>query len=237
MENSFSELEKILEVNFNDKLLLKKALTHSSYRIAHKEEKLEDNERLEFIGDAVLNLCISLLLYKKFPTDREGDLTKKRAYLVCKERLIKIAEKIDMLNFIYMGRREQGLDQKSKLNIAGRAVEALLGALFLDQGLEKTCKIVEKLFSPYLRRLKSAESISDYKTKLQELLQKEKGIIPLYEVVEIKGPSHKPRIKISLKLGDQVLAEATGASKKEAENLAAKKALISLLKEKKIQKL
>lgn len=236
MENPFSQLEELLEITFRDKTLLKRALTHSSYRIAHKEEKLEDNERLEFIGDAVLNLCISLLLYKKFPLDREGDLTKKRAYLVCKERLIKIAEKIHLLDYILMGRREQGLDQKSRLNIAGRAVEALFGALFLDQGLEKTCKVVEKLFSFYLRRLKSADSISDYKTKLQELLQKKRGLIPFYEVIEIKGPSHKPRIKIALKIGDQILAEAIGASKKEAENLAAKKALHLLFKDKKEKK-
>ncbi len=235
MENSFSELENLLGINFKNKDLLKKALTHSSYRIAHKEEKLEDNERLEFMGDAVLNLCISFLLYQKFPLDREGDLTKKRAYLVCKERLIKIAEKLALRNYILMGRRERSLDLKSQLNIAGRALEALLGALFLDQGLEKTCSVVEKLFSSYLRRLKSTHSIVDYKTKLQEYLQKEKGIIPFYEVIKITGPSHKPKIKVAIKLGEQIIAQAIGKSKKEAENLAAKRALL-ILSQKKTEK-
>ncbi|MFN3406308.1 MAG: ribonuclease III [Caldimicrobium sp.] len=232
MENSFGELEKLIEVSFEDKKLLKKALTHSSYRIACKEEDLEDNERLEFIGDAVLNLCISLLLYKKFPTDREGDLTKKRAYLVCKERLIKMAEKLNLIDFVLMGKRERGLELKSKLNIAGRAFEAIIGALFLDQGLEKTYLVVEKLFTPYIKKLRSPKNLQDYKTKLQEIIQKERGVIPHYEVLKIIGPSHKPKIKVALKVGDEVLSQAVGMSKKEAENLAAKKALLKLVKQK-----
>lgn len=232
MENSLDQLEEILGVTFKDKKLLRKALTHSSYRIAHRKENLEDNERLEFIGDAVLNLCISLLLFQRFPTDKEGDLTKKRAHLVCKERLVKIAGKLDLINYLLMGKREQGLELKSKLNMAGRALEALLGALFLDQGLEKTLPLIEKLYLPYLKRLKSIDTIRDYKTKLQEFLQKEKGVIPFYEVVKISGPSHKPRFKVALKIGETLIAQALGPSKKEAENLAAKKALFLLKKEK-----
>jgi len=229
MENPLEELEERLGVTFQNKELLREALTHSSYRIVHRDKVKEDNERLEFIGDAVLNLCVSLILFKKFPEDREGDLTKKRAYLVCKERLIKLAEEFELLNYIYMGRRERGLEKKSQLNIAGRALEALIGAYFLDQGLEKTCEFVKKLFSKSLRKLKSS-SLVDYKTRLQEYLQKERGLVPVYEVLEIKGPSHKPEIKVAVKVGDEVLATSKGSSRKEAENLAAKKALLKLKK-------
>ncbi|MFN4197344.1 MAG: ribonuclease III, partial [Caldimicrobium sp.] len=186
-------------------------------------------------GDAVLNLCVSLLLYKKFPTVREGDLTKKRAYLVCKERLIEIAEKLNLIDFVLMGKREKGLELKSKLNIAGRALEALIGALFLDQGLEKTYLVVEKLFTPYIKKLKSSKNLQDYKTKFQEIIQKERGVIPQYKVLKIIGPSHKPKIKVALKVGDEVLSQAVGMSKKEAENLAAKKALLKILKQKREQ--
>jgi ribonuclease-3 len=229
MEKDLEELEKRLGITFQKKELLKRALTHSSYRIAHREEVSEDNEKLEFIGDAVLNLCISLLLYEKFPQDREGDLTKKRSYLVCKERLIKVAEKLGILDFLLMGRREKALEMKSKLNMAGRALEAIIGAIYLDQGLEKACEVVRSLFGKYLKTMR-ASLLSDYKTKLQEFLQKERGVIPIYEIVEIKGPPHKPEIEIAVKLGGEVLATAKGLSRKEAENLAAKKALFKLKK-------
>ncbi len=227
MEKNLEELEKRIGVTFKNKELLKRALTHSSYRIVHRNEVSEDNERLEFIGDAVLNLCISLWLYEKFPKDREGDLTKKRSYLVCKDRLIKIADTLGLLEFLLMGRRERSLEKKSKLNMAGKALEAIIGALYLDQGLDKTYEVVKKLFGKYLRTLR-APLLSDYKTKLQEFIQKEIGQIPTYEIVEIKGPSHKPEIEIAVKLGQEVLAKAKGASRKEAENLAAKKALFKL---------
>lgn len=232
MEKSLEELENRLGITFHNKEFLKRALTHSSYRISHKKEVLEDNERLEFIGDAVLNLCISLLLYEKFPNDREGALTQKRAYLVCKERLIRVAEELGILDFLLMGRREKSLEMKSKLNMAGRALEAIIGAIFLDQGLEVTCQTIKKLFSKYLKTLKP-HHLLDYKTKLQEYLQREKGLIPHYEVIEMKGPAHKPEIEITVKVGEKILASAKGSSRKEAENLAAKKALLKLKKTKK----
>lgn len=230
MDKPVEELEAILGITFKNKELLKTALMHSSYRLSHKDKVVEDNERLEFIGDAVLNLCISLYLYQKFPADREGDLTKKRAYLVCKDRLIKVAEGLALLDYIYLGKRERALELKSKKNIAGRTLEAIFGAIFLDQGLEVTCQIVRKLLSPYFRGLRVSR-ITDYKTKLQEVLQKTLGGVPTYEVLEITGPAHKPVIEVVVKVNDEILARAKGASKKEAENLAAKKALYKLKKQ------
>lgn len=226
-EEDFQELEKALGVSFRDKELLKRALTHSSYRISHRHEVPEDNERLEFVGDALLNLCVSLILYERFPADREGDLTKKRAYLVCKERLVKVAEALRLHEFLLTGAREKNLDLKSRLNMAGRAVEAIIGAIFLDQGLEKTCEVVNRIFAPYLRSLK-LRSLSDAKSRLQEYLQKARGLIPAYEVLKITGPAHKPEIEVAVKVGEEIIAKAKGASRKEAENLAAKRALNKL---------
>lgn len=231
MEKGLEELEKKLGITFQNKELLRRALTHSSYWITHRDEVSEDNERLEFIGDAVLNLCVSLWLYEKFPRDREGDLTKKRAYLVCKERLIKVSENLGILDFLLIGRREKSLEMKSKLNMAGRALEALIGAIYFDQGLEKACEVIRRLFGKYLRTLR-ASLLSDYKTKLQEFLQRERGLVPTYEIVGMRGPSHKPEIEIIVKIGEEILASAKGSSRKEAENLAAKKALLKLKRKK-----
>ncbi len=224
------EVEKALRVTFQNKKLLKTALTHSSYRLAYKYEDFEDNERLEFIGDALLNFCISLILYEKFPRDKEGDLTKKRAFLVCKERLIEIAKKLNLQDYLFLGKREQNLELESKLNIAGRTLEALLGAIFLDQGLEKTLEIVRYLFSPYFKYLKR-DRVDDFKTKLQEYLQKERDLVPYYEILKISGPAHKPEIEVAVKIGEEILAKAKGPSRKRAENLAAKKALMRLKKQ------
>ncbi|NPA39909.1 MAG: ribonuclease III [Thermodesulfobacteria bacterium] len=224
MPKDLKEFEKILDVEFSNPQLLQTALTHRSYKISHRELKLEDNERLEFLGDSVLNLCISKMLFEKYPEDTEGELTKKRAYLVCKTTLIKVAKKIKLLDYIFLGRREEKLDTKSKENISARALEALIGAIFLEKGFEYTCEKIRKWFSPYLRRFPKTP-FHDYKTRLQEILQKEFHERPTYEVVSISGPPHNPVFEVVVKLKDKVLAKAKGGSKKEAENLAAKKAI------------
>ena len=229
---SLQELESALGLEFKNKELLKTALTHSSYRACYKKLGVQDNEKLEFLGDAVLSLCISLYLYKKYPEDSEGELTKKRAYLVCKDTLIKVANKLGLLDFIYLGRRERRLDIKSKQNISARAVEALIGAIFLEFGLETSCEKIRKWFIPYLRGRKA--SFKDYKTRLQEFSQKCFGTRPEYQVVKVLGPAHSPKFEVEVKIEDKVLAKARGSSKKEAENLAAKKALNCLKKNKEI---
>ncbi len=226
---SLQELEAALGLEFKNKELLKTALTHSSYRACYKNLGVQDNEKLEFLGDAVLNLCISLYLYNRYPEDREGELTKKRAYLVCKDTLIKVAKKLKLLDFIYLGRREKKLDLKSKENISARTMEALIGAIFLEFGLETTCEKIRKWFAPYLRGRKA--SFKDYKTRLQEFSQKHYGTRPEYQVVKVLGPAHSPKFEVEVKIEDKVLARARGGSKKEAENLAAKKALHCLKKD------
>ncbi len=230
MEKRIEDFEKVLGISFENKELLKIALTHRSYKVSHKELNLEDNERLEFLGDSVLNLCISMMLYQKFPKDEEGELTKKRAYLVCKNTLVKVAKKIKLTEFVFLGRREEKLDAKSKENIAARALEALIGAIFLDKGFEVVCERIRKWFLPYLRRFPKTP-LHDYKTRLQEVLQKRFHERPTYEVVSMSGPPHNPVFEVVVKLGDKVLAKAKGGSKKEAEILAAKKAISSIQNE------
>lgn len=224
MEKDLSEFEKLLGISFKNKELLKTALTHRSYRISHKEEIREDNERLEFLGDAVLNLCTSWWIFSKYSLESEGELSKKRAYLVCKETLIKIAKKLKLLDYIFLGKREEKLDLKSKYNIAGRTMEALIGAIFLEKGFEETCEKLKVWFKPYLNQL-SRKTFKNYKTQLQEFLQKEYGMGPLYRVLSVSGPSHQPCFEVEVLVGDKILAKAKGNSKKSAENLAAKKAL------------
>lgn len=224
MEKDLSEFEKLLGFSFKDRELLKTALTHRSYRVSHKELVKEDNERLEFLGDAVLNLCSSIWVFSKYPLESEGELSKKRAYLVCKETLIKIAERLKLMDYIFLGRREENLDLKSKYNIAGRTLEALIGAIFLERGLEETCEKIKIWFKPYFIQL-SKKTFKDYKTQLQEWSQKELGLSPSYKVLRISGPPHKPCFEVEVWLGEKVLAKAKGSSKRDAETLAAKKAL------------
>lgn len=232
MEKNLSEFEKLLGVSFKDKELLKIALTHRSYRIRHREHVREDNERLEFLGDAVLNLCSSWWVFSKYPSESEGELSKKRAYLVCKETLIKIAEKLKLMDYIFLGKKEEKLDLKSKQNIAGRTVEALIGALFLEKGLEETCKKIRVWFSPFFKQL-SRKTYKDYKTQLQEIVQKKYGVSPSYRVLSVSGPSHRPCFEVEVCVGEKILAKAKGSSKKIAETQAAKKALRVLKNDKK----
>ncbi len=224
MKKDLEELEKVLDFKFKNKDLLKSALTHRSYKVSHKEINWEDNERLEFLGDSVLNLCISFLLFKKFEENREGELTQKRAYLVCKDTLIKVSRKLNLLDYIYLGRREEKLDKKSKENICARTMEALIGALFLEGGFEVAFERVKRWFSPYFVKFRQ-KRFQDYKTQLQEFVQKYYHKKPEYEVLSVSGPSHKPRFEVGVKINGEIIATAKGSSKKSAEILAAKKAL------------
>ncbi len=221
-EKTCQKCEEALGIVFSNRELLKQALTHRSFKISHKSLNLKDNENLEFLGDAVLNLCISLYLYKKYPDEREGDLSKKRAYLVSKETLVKVSRKLHLLDYVFLGKREKKFDLKSKENICGRAVEALIGAIFLEKGFDFTYEFVIKLFSPFL---KGKREFKDSKTLLQEFVQKRYKLKPVYEVLDVSGPSHLPKFSVGVKIGDRLIARGVGHSKKEAENRAAQKAL------------
>lgn len=205
--------------------LLEKAFRHSSY--AHEQEgsNLEDNERLEFLGDAVLDLGISHLLMDLFPSAQEGDLSKYRAAVVNERILSQVARDLGLGECLLLGRGEEMGGGREKPSILADALEALLGAIYLDGGFEKALGIIQSLFRFLISKLDTGESMEDYKSMLQEHTQDVYKARPDYIVIHESGPSHDKLFRIAIYLRDKVLAEAEGKSKKEAEQKAAREAL------------
>ena len=215
---NISELEEKLNYFFKDKSILIEALTHPS------SGAVVNYERLEFLGDAVLELIISDLLYLKFPKYPEGKLTKLRANIVCSKSLADIASELDLGDYLILGKGEELTGGRSKPSILENAAEALIGAVYLDGGFEKTKFIVGKLFEKTINR-KSSEPASDYKTRLQESVHKTLKLPISYNVIDKKGPPHKTIFDVELTVGKKAVCRASGHSKKEAEQNAAKEAL------------
>lgn len=205
--------------------LLEKAFRHSSY--AHEQEgsNLEDNERLEFLGDAVLDLGISHLLMDLFPSAQEGDLSKYRAAVVNERILSQVARDLGLGECLLLGRGEEMGGGRDKPSILADALEALLGAIYLDGGFEKALGIIQSLFRFLISKLDTGESMEDYKSMLQERTQDVYKARPDYIVIHESGPSHDKLFRIAIYLRGKVLAEAEGKSKKEAEQKAAREAL------------
>jgi ribonuclease-3 len=221
----FSELEKKINIFFKNKRLLAEALTHRSYLNEHPKWKYNHNERLEYLGDAVLELIISEYLFHKFPNYDEGKLTLLRAALVNYQNLSKIAKKFKLDKFLLLSKGEKKDVSKAKDVILANTVEALIGAIYLDDGLETAKKFVEKFITPTLNEILETKSYKDYKSKLQELIQEKLKITPTYKVLEESGPAHRKFFKIGVYFKDKLIAEGSGFSKQEAEMEAARKAL------------
>ena len=215
--NNIEEFESILGYTFKDKNLLKIALTHSSYA---NEHNMECNERMEFLGDAVLELAMSKYLYSVISLD-EGVLTKTRAKAVCEPALDVYAAKINLSKYLYLGKGEEMSGGRSNSAIIADATEAVLGAVFLDAGFEEAFKIVEKFFLPYLEDVTKAK---DYKSLLQEKLQSEKRTIR-YEIVRDEGPANNKEFEAVVYMDEILMGRGIGKKKKEAEQMAAKDAL------------
>ncbi|OGG06335.1 ribonuclease III [Candidatus Gottesmanbacteria bacterium RIFCSPHIGHO2_01_FULL_42_12] len=216
-------LEKKIGVNFKNKLLLAQALVHRSY-LNESKEFSESNERLEFLGDAVLSILTSEYLYKKFPKHPEGQLTNTRSVLVRGKTLAEVARSLSLGDFLLMsrGERESGGSQNSAL--LADATEALIGALYLDQGLETVREFLEKfLYS------KDYEAI-DFKSVAQELSQAKLKLSPKYKVIKAVGPDHNKIFTIGIYFGEDLAGTGEGKSKQEAEQAAAKVALEKLTK-------
>lgn len=228
------ELESKLGYVFSNPEYLHKALTHKSFTIdQHKHE--ENNERLEFLGDSILNFVVAEKLLNLFPEASEGVLSKKRAALVNLNKLAEIAKKFQLENYMFFGPGE--IKQGSHLNsrIQGSCVESLIGAIYQDSGFEVARKWTLSQFTneDFYEEV-SASFSSDFKTRLQELTQKYKLGTPVYELVLSTGPSHKPKFLVSLKLNDNEKSRGEGPSKKNAEQNAAEiylKELVLTLKE------
>lgn len=221
----FEKLEKKLGISFKNEDLLTEALTHRSYLNEYPRWRLPHNERLEYLGDAVLELLVSEELFAKFPDYPEGKLTVLRAALVNYQILALVAEAVGLENFILMSRGEQKDTGKAREVILANAIEAVIGAMYLDQGVEKVRAFVKKQVMSNLEEVVKTKSYKDAKSELQEIIQEKLRITPMYKVLEESGPAHKRVFKMGVYFGDKLVADGEGASKQEAELEAAKNAL------------
>ena len=218
MTKNLANFQKRIGINFHNQKLLTKCFTHKSYN------PVENNEKLEFLGDRVLGLIISQNLLKFFPNDKEGDLDKKLASLVNKKQCAAIAKDINLQEYILIKNSNNKISIENK--VLSDCLESVIGCIYLDQGLEVAEKFIIKNWRKYLN--KSLITERDSKTKLQEYSLKTYKLLPVYRLLDNKGPRHKPLIKVSVKIKDSKNITATGNSKKEAEQKAAKKLLTSL---------
>jgi ribonuclease III len=222
------ELSNKLGHTFIHPELLLQAFRHASYVNEQADSDLKDNERLEFLGDAVLDLAISHLLMKRFEDAEEGDLSKFRAMVVDEAGLYQIALLLGLGDYLLLGKGEEHSRGREKPSILANTMEALIGALYLDAGFDKALEVIVKLFSPLLEKVGTLEIIYDYKSIFQEYTQKAYKTLPKYQLVEEVGPAHDKTFKVALILNGETLAEGKGKSKKEAEQEAAKEAFICL---------
>lgn len=216
-----------LKYKFNDPELLEAALTHRSASAPGGGREGEaDNQRLEFLGDSVLDLIISEILYLHEPRLKEGDMSRIRAGLVCETRLAEVARRLSLGEALILGPGEAQAGGRNKSSVLADAVEALLGAIYLDGGLEAAVDTVRRLWKPYLSQPDSwADMLADYKTRLQEETQGRGLGVPHYELLAADGPAHARRFTMAIFLGETKLAEGSSGTKKEAEQLAARQAL------------
>lgn len=222
--NDYRQLEQKLSYVFTNKQLIIEALTHKSYK------KPYNNERLEFLGDAVLDLIVGQYLFDKFPKSDEGILSKIRASLVNESGFTLLANALDLGNYIYLSTAEENNNGRKKPSLLSNAFEAIMGAIYLEAGLEKTREITIQLLEACHPKIDLDSLSKDYKTALQELTQATHGITPTYQMLGSSGPDHKKEFEISIILNDETIAKAKGKSKKYAQQKAAKIALEKLKK-------
>jgi ribonuclease III len=218
-------LESKLGMTFKDPGLFDLALTHRSF--AYENDVVDTNERLEFLGDAILNLCVTDLLYKRFPQLLEGDLAKLRASLVSEPALAEVAAELDLGTAVQLGRGERLSGGHHKPSIMADALEAVLGAVYLDGGIATIRKVIRHLFGSRIDAAEGKEIPKDAKTRLQELVTRKHGILPRYRVVG-SGPDHAKRFLAEVFVNEEFCGKGEGRSKKEAEQEAAAQALAFL---------
>jgi ribonuclease-3 len=222
---NFKKLEKNLGIKFNNSDLLKKSVVHRSYLNEHKNFELDHNERLEFLGDAVLELITTDYLYKNYPNP-EGELTNWRASLVNAKMLADVASMLEIEEFMYLSKGEQqDTNPKARNYILANAVEAIIGAIYLDQGLEAANEFITKNILTKLPYILENNLYLDPKSKFQEKAQENCSVTPTYKVLEETGPDHNKYFKIGVYLNHELVAEGEGTSKQEAQVNAAEKAL------------
>ena len=226
-KQSLRELAKVLGVEFHNLNFLQQALVHTSYANESKGN-IVHNERLEFLGDAVLELASSTYLYQHFPQMPEGQLTKTRASIVCSATLAKLAARLHLGDYLLLGRGEEMGGGRTRQTNLEDVFESVIGAIYLDQGWEAAKDYVIRQLTPEFERVRSGAILKDYKTILQEEVYQHEGQSVAYELVAEEGPDHDKRFTFQVRITGKVMGQGTGHSKKEAEQHAAREALAKL---------
>jgi ribonuclease-3 len=224
--DDFQPLEENLGIDFRDRSLLSRAMTHRSYLNENPAGTLEDNERLEFLGDAVLDFVVGAYLYHHFPEMDEGELTSLRAALVRAKTLARFARQLDLGRFLLLGYGEAESGGRERIPILCATFEAVVGALYLDQGLEKVQALVEQFIGPALVEIMAESLHKDAKSEFQVWAQARYNMTPHYEVVDSSGPDHAKTFTVQVLVGDTMWGEGSGRSKQLAAQAAATMALV-----------
>jgi len=224
-KNNLEDLEKTVKHNFTNIELLEEALTHRSYLNEKTKWPYPHNERLEFLGDAVLELASTKSLYVKCPKEPEGKLTSLRASLVNTQMLAKVAKEINLGDYLYMSKGEIKDNGRERVTILANGMEALIGAIYLDGGFEEAFQFIEEKIMLHLSEIMEKGLDRDPKSKLQEIVQEKNRATPTYDVLADSGPDHAKIFKVGVFVDKKKIAEGTGQSKQEAETEAAKRAL------------
>lgn len=222
-EMNVKELEKKIGINFKDKGILITALTHSSF--ANQFKDIKYNERLEFLGDSVLQLTITENLFNTYKNKSEGELTKIRALIVCENSLFEVASKMQLGKIIRMSKGEELTGGRNRISIQADCLEAVIAAIYLDRGIEVAKEFILTRFEEIIRKAINQEIILDFKTRLQEVLQKNGEVNIAYELIKYEGPPHRRIFFTQVRINGEIMGCGEGYSKKEAEQNAAKEAL------------
>jgi len=219
------ELEQKLNYTFRDPALLREALSHSSYANEHRAAHMNSNERLEFLGDSVLGFVTAEFLFRQHPDLPEGDLTRIRAALVCEQSLYEVARKLDLGRYLRLGRGEEAGGGRERTSILADATEAVFAAVYLDGGIDAATALIHRCLLDAEREEAVEERRRDYKTALQELIQRHADQVLTYQMVGEQGPDHDKTFVAEVQLNGSAVGTGSGHSKKEAEQAAAKAAL------------
>ena len=225
MNEQLKELEEKISYHFQDKHLLAQALTHSSYANEHRMKKLSDNERLEFLGDAVLEIVTSDFLYHEHTEKPEGDLTKIRASIVCEPTLAYCAEAINLGSYLFLGKGEDATGGRNRNSVVSDAMEAVIGAIYLDGGFASAKEYIHRFI---LNDIEHKQLFYDSKTILQEIIQSRQDGELSYEILKEEGPDHNKSFEVRALVGDQEIGRGKGRTKKAAEQLAAYNGILKL---------
>ncbi len=222
------DLEDAIGYQFRDAALLREALRHSSYANEHRGDESASNERLEFLGDSVLGFVTAEFLFSRHPDAPEGELTRIRARLVCEESLHEVARRLNLGEYLCLGHGEEAGGGRQRASILADATEAVIAAVYLDGGIEAASALIHRVLLDDVTEVRAAEKRVDYKTALQELVQRKPGRTITYRLVGESGPDHAKTFTVAVLLGDDVAGTGSGRSKKEAEQMAARDALEKL---------